>query len=88
MPGLINVLSSDALTNYANLCIEDLDGDGLQFSWRRMPGIDYILSKSFNLESWDEELVPWSSFNGRFILNLPKEDRRFFKLKANYPNVW
>ena len=88
VPDVINVLSSDALTNYANICIEDLDGDDLQLSWRRMPGIDYTLSKSFNLESWDEELVPWSSFNGRFILNLPKEDRRFFKLKANYPNVW
>jgi lysophospholipase L1-like esterase len=59
-----------------------------ELSWRRLPGIDYVLCKSNNLMNWDEGPITDGYPQREFVYELDEEGNHFFKLKMSYPEAW
>ena len=58
VPGVIDVLSPEALTVHSDFKIVDVVDEDVRLQWRRLPGVDYELDASPNLEEWDEGIIP------------------------------
>ncbi|MEN8733383.1 MAG: SGNH/GDSL hydrolase family protein, partial [Lentimonas sp.] len=85
---LVDVFDESALPSVSQLSVVGVEGEDVELSWRRLPGIDYILCRSQNLMSWDEVPISDGYPQREFIYELNEEGNHFFKLKMSYPEAW
>ena len=88
LPHLIDVLSPEALTVHSDFMILDVVDEAVQLQWRRLPGINYTLDVSSNLEEWDQGIIPTEYPKRAYTLELLNSEDHFFKLRGSYPEVW
>ena len=88
LPHLIDVLSPEAFTVHSDFKIVDVVDEDVRLQWRRLPGVDYELDVSPNLEEWDQSIIPEDYPKRVNTLELLNSEDHFFKLRGSYPGVW
>jgi lysophospholipase L1-like esterase len=85
---VIDVLNSRSFLDHSDFSLLDVVGRDVRVQWRRLPGVEYTLCKSLDLDEWDEVSLPTDYPQRVFINALNEEENNFFKLKASYPGIW
>jgi hypothetical protein len=85
---LVDILDESSMAGASRFSMLSVEGEDVDLAWRKLPGIEYILCKSSNLENWDEVPVPEGNAERVFTYSLKDEANSLFKLKMNYPEVW
>ena len=85
---VIDVLSPEALAVHSDFKVLDVVDEDVRLQWRRLPGVNYTLDVSSNLEGWDQTVIPEGYPKHAYTLELLNSKKQFFKLRGSYPEVW